>query len=101
MECKEPVQVRFTYSSSQGISEVKVDLLGVQEVRWDKEDTVSAGYYNFYGKGNENHQLGTGFFVHHRIVSQLRVVFLRQRSSCIALRGCCCNIIVVNTQAPS
>jgi hypothetical protein len=31
----------------------KLDLVGVQEVRWDKEGTVRAGEYNFhYGKGN-------------------------------------------------
>jgi hypothetical protein len=36
----------------------KLDLVGVQEVRWDKEGTGRAGDYNFlYGKGNENHQL--------------------------------------------
>jgi hypothetical protein len=42
----------------------------VQEVRWDKRSTVRAGdYILFYGKGNENYQLGTGFFLLHRIVS--------------------------------
>jgi hypothetical protein len=30
------------------------------------------GLYFFYGKINDNHQLGTGFLVHHGIVSELR-----------------------------
>jgi hypothetical protein len=31
------------------------DLVGVQEVKWDKGGTVRAGYYMFfYGKGNKN-----------------------------------------------
>jgi len=38
------------------LARCKLDLLGVQEVRWDKKDTVRAGDCNFfYGKGNENH----------------------------------------------
>jgi len=41
----------------------KLDFVGVQEVRWGKEGTVRAVDYNcFHGEGNENHQLGTGFW---------------------------------------
>jgi hypothetical protein len=72
----------------------KLDLVCVQEVRWDKGGTVRAGDYNFfYGKANENHQLTTGYFVHHRIVSAVkRVGFISDRMSYMVLRGQWCNI---------
>jgi len=59
----------------------------------------SSGLYFFNGKGNKN-QLATGLFVHHRRVSAVSRVF-SDRMSYIVLRGCWCNIIVLNVHAPS
>jgi len=79
----------------------RLDVVGEQEFRWDKGGTERAGAYIFYME-KENHQLGTGFFVHHRIVSAVkRVEFVSDRVSYIILRGRWCNIIVLNVHAPS
>jgi hypothetical protein len=61
--------------------------VGVQEVRWEGSGTEPAGEYRFfYGKGNENHELGT--------------VYLCIRESCQQLRGWWCHIIVLYVHAP-
>jgi hypothetical protein len=60
LECKKSVWGRFAHDSCERISEYKLNLVGVQEVRWDRAGTKLAGKYTFfYGKGNE---LGIGFF---------------------------------------
>jgi hypothetical protein len=72
--------------------------VGVQEVRWEKGGTERAEDCSFfYGQGSGDHQLGTGFFVHKRIVPVVRrEEFINDRMSHIILRGFWCNIIVLN-----
>jgi hypothetical protein len=52
-----------------------LDLVGIQEVRWEIGGTEPAGEYIFcYEKGNENNKLGTRSFIHKRIISAVKRV---------------------------
>jgi hypothetical protein len=75
--------------SCQELARHKINLAGVQEVRCDKGGTVRAADNTmlFYGKGNEIHQFGAGFVLHHRISPVKRVEFLSDRMSYIVMRG--------------
>jgi exonuclease III len=75
----------------------------VQEVRWEGGGTEPAGENTFFfWKWNDNHELGTGLFVHKRIISAVKwVEFVSDRMSYIILRGRWCHIIVLNVHAPT
>jgi len=60
--------------------------------------------YFFCGKGKENSQLRTVFFVQYRILSAMKGVGSVSDTMSytrIVLRGRWCNIIVLNVHAPS
>jgi hypothetical protein len=61
--------VRSMYSArslravAEEITKYKLDLVGVQEVRWDRGGTQPSGKYTFfYGRESENLELGYRFF---------------------------------------
>jgi hypothetical protein len=81
----------------------KLDVMGVKGVRWEGEGYRIADNYKFlYGNWNANHQLGTRFFVHNRIISAVKTVeFVSDRMLYITLKGRWCDIIILNVHAPT
>jgi hypothetical protein len=52
------------------VKEISKCMLNLVGVRWDRGGTEPVGEYTFLcGKGNENYELGTCFFVHRRIIA--------------------------------
>jgi hypothetical protein len=71
-------------------------------VRWKKGGIeLAEDYTYFYGEGNGDHQIGTDFFLHWRVISAVRSVeFISDRMSYVILRARWCSIIVLNVHAP-
>jgi len=87
------------------LAKYDLDLVAVQRVRWievSHQPTHDCTF--FYGNGNANRHLGTGFFVHKGIISAFkRVEFISERIlymyTVLILRWY--DIIVLNVQAPN
>ena len=57
-------RARSLKAAARELGRYKLDVVSVQ-IRWDKGGTVREGDYDFfYGKGNDNYQLGTGLVVY-------------------------------------
>jgi hypothetical protein len=86
---RSPCRVGAIKSVVGELEKYKSDLMGVQEVRWEGEGYQTADNYTFfYGKGNVNHHLRTGLFIHNRIISAVkRVEFVSERMLHATLKG--------------
>jgi hypothetical protein len=59
-------------TAAKEVTRYKLDLVGVQEIIEEGDDTEPAGeYILFYGKGNENHELGEDFCTKENHISRL------------------------------
>jgi hypothetical protein len=65
--------VRRLTGAARELARYKLDLVAVQEVRWDEGGTVRAGDYNFlYGKGNKIFNLEQDFLYTTELYQHLR-----------------------------
>ena len=60
-------------SVTRELIKYRMDLVWVQEVRWEDSGTLQSGNYTlFYGEGNASHQLATGFLFTGRLGQQFK-----------------------------
>jgi exonuclease III len=86
---------------ASGLAKYSLDLVAVQETRWNKSGSQPADDYTFFhGNGNSNHHSGSGILLQKSIIAAVeRVEFISDSMSYITLRGRWCDI-VLNAPAP-
>jgi hypothetical protein len=83
VEREKPAEVRVTRVARE-LARNKLDTVGAKRQMWHGK---TRRLYFFPWKGNENHQLETGYYVHGRIVSAVkRVGLVSDSMSYIVLR---------------
>jgi hypothetical protein len=89
-------------TGAERVSEFKLELMGVQDVRREGGGTEPAGENTFfYGNWNDNYELRASFLVHKRIISAItRINFVSDRMSYTFYRGRWCHT-VLNVNAPT
>ena len=99
---RSPYRLGSLTTAARELAKYKSDVVGVEEVRWDKVGMLRAGDYFFsMEKGTKIIKWKQDFFVQHRIVSAVNSVkSVSHRMSHIALRSRWCNIIL-NVHAQS
>jgi hypothetical protein len=96
LECYKFYRAEPVATVSKELAKCKLDLVGLQEVRWNDGGTELAGEYISCGKGMRNKN-SVQSFVQNRIISAVtRVEFVTDRMAYITLRGRWGHIIVLN-----
>jgi hypothetical protein len=96
MDYKEPVISCSLTAVAIGLVRYTLDIVGVQEVRWEKGSTVKA-WDCIFSREKETKIINweQDFFVHHRTVSAVTTVdFVSDSMLYMVLSGCISNIIV-------
>jgi len=60
----------------------ELDILVIQEIRWEGQDSIRQGKYTFYHGGTQSHDFGTGFLIKNSILQAVQnIKFVNERLS--------------------
>jgi hypothetical protein len=103
VEWDKAVKGRFATDSYKGIITRYVTSSGSIGGQVGTGSTEPAGgYIIFCGKGNQNREFGTVFFVHKIIISTVKGIgFVSNKMSRVIQKGLWCDIVVLKVHAPT